>query len=293
MTGSEADTARGPEPEAPGEEAPSVPRETLATFLTPVPTARSSAPPARIDRPAEEPASLFSELPVLRKDRSSFPPPGDAASGESPLPQVRSRPAIAFDPLKSIDERSLASVTVETEGVALEPNDDEDLELASIPPPLFESSTVRFGALAAGLVAGLLGVALVARRSGQEVNQPPPTATTAEVGAESAEAPAGAGQDERVLFEPYIARPVDATKARQLRLEARKLLEAGQAEEGVDVARRAIGADPNDPEGYVLLAAGLQDLGRWQESRDVFMKCVRESDRKANAECVYFATRSK
>ena len=43
----------------------------------------------------------------------------------------------------------------------------------------------------------------------------------------------------------------------------------------------------------ILLAAGLQDLGRWDESRQVFAKCVRESNGKANDECVYFATRSK
>lgn len=292
MTGSEADTEHDSQPEAPGEKDLSVPREALVAFLTPVPTARSSAPPARIDHPAEEPAGLFSELPVLRKDRSSFPPPGDLSAGESPLPKARSRPPIAVDPLKLIDGRSLASVTVENQGVAPEPNDDEDLELASIPPPLFESSMVRIGALAAGLVAGLIGVAMVARRSGQEVNQPPPTAATAAAGTESAEPPALAAPDEPVLTEePYIAQPVDAAKARALRLEARKLLEAGRAQEGVDLARRAIGSDPNDPESYVLLAAGLQDLGRWQESRDVFTKCVRESDRKANTECVYFATR--
>jgi len=62
---------------------------------------------------------------------------------------------------------------------------------------------------------------------------------------------------------------------------------------GGSFGRRAIEADANDPEGYILLAAGLQDLGRWKESRDVFVKCVRESNGKMNTECVYFATRSK
>ena len=85
----------------------------------------------------------------------------------------------------------------------------------------------------------------------------------------------------------------DVEKGRELRREARRHLEAGRAEEGVSVARQAIEADANDPEGYILLAAGLQDLGRWKESRDVFVKCVRESNGKMNTECVYFATRSK
>jgi hypothetical protein len=85
----------------------------------------------------------------------------------------------------------------------------------------------------------------------------------------------------------------DVAAGRELRKEARRLLEQGEAEKGVALARRAILADPNAPEAYILLAAGLQDLGRWQESRDVFAKCVHESNGKTNAECVYFATRSQ
>jgi hypothetical protein len=87
-----------------------------------------------------------------------------------------------------------------------------------------------------------------------------------------------------------VAVPVDPVKGLELRREARRLLEAGQIDTGVATARRAIEANPADAECYVLLAAGLQDQGRWAESREVFSRCVRKSNQGINAECVYFAS---
>ena len=84
--------------------------------------------------------------------------------------------------------------------------------------------------------------------------------------------------------------PVDPVKGLELRREARRLLEAGQIDSGVATARRAIEANPADAECYVLLAAGLQDQGRWAESREVFSRCVRKSNQGINAECIYFAS---
>jgi hypothetical protein len=124
----------------------------------------------------------------------------------------------------------------------------------------------------------------------------PPHDTTAAAPVVETPAPTGATAEEIAPPDDdsnFEVPTPDVEKGRELRREARQLLEAGRAEEGVGVARKAIAADANDPEAYILLAAGLQDLGRWQESRDVFVKCVRQSNDKANAECVYFATRSK
>jgi hypothetical protein len=84
--------------------------------------------------------------------------------------------------------------------------------------------------------------------------------------------------------------PIDPVKGLELRREARRLLESGQIDQGVATARRAIEANPADPECYVLLAAGLQDQGRWGESREVFSRCVHKSNNGINAECAYFAT---
>jgi hypothetical protein len=84
--------------------------------------------------------------------------------------------------------------------------------------------------------------------------------------------------------------PVDPVKALEARREARRLLEGGQIEPGVAAARNAIALNPADPESYVLLAAGLQDMGRWAESRDVFSRCIHKSKDGINAECIYFAS---
>jgi hypothetical protein len=93
--------------------------------------------------------------------------------------------------------------------------------------------------------------------------------------------------------EPVVAAvPVDPVKGLEARREARRLLEAGQIEPGVAAARNAIALNPADPESYVLLAAGLQDMGRWAESREVFSRCIHKSNNTINAECVYFATTS-
>jgi hypothetical protein len=78
--------------------------------------------------------------------------------------------------------------------------------------------------------------------------------------------------------------------AKQLQDRARELLISGKVLEGVMFARRAIMADPLDGENYILLAAGLEDLGRWQEARTIFSQCVRRSGGPASDECRYFAT---
>jgi hypothetical protein len=286
MAGSDADTEHDPAAEMPREDAGSVPSETLAKFLTPVPPA-----PARVGRPPAPLAGLFSDPPIPRKGTSSIPPttsPSDPAP--HPLP---SRPPIDLDPLKLIDESRLARGTGENERAHLDTFDDESLERSSLPPPLFKSWPSRLTALAAGICLGLLGVQMFAIRSTKRPDRPPVAAVVGAVETPPAPAPADPAEDENGAVPSETDQPIDEATARELRLQARRLLESGLADQGVALARRAIAANPNDPESYVLLAAGLQDLGRWQESREVFSKCVRASDRKANAECIYFATRSE
>src|SRR6185436_11073080 len=82
-----------------------------------------------------------------------------------------------------------------------------------------------------------------------------------------APAPDELAEDENAAGASESDPPIDQATARDLRLQARRLLETGLAEQGVAFAKRAIAADPNDPESYVLLAAGLQDRGLWQRSR--------------------------
>jgi len=87
------------------------------------------------------------------------------------------------------------------------------------------------------------------------------------------------------------AAPVDATSSDDPapRLaKARALLQAGHAREGVTIARAAIARDPTLAEAYVLLAAGLEDLGDWREAHRTFATCA---ERTKSAECGYFAKR--
>ena len=79
------------------------------------------------------------------------------------------------------------------------------------------------------------------------------------------------------------------TRAQQLRREARALLESGKTREGVAKARAAIEADSSEAEPYILLAAGLQDLGQWAEAKTVFEQCVHRSTKAPSYDCLYFA----
>jgi hypothetical protein len=70
---------------------------------------------------------------------------------------------------------------------------------------------------------------------------------------------------------------------------ARALLESGHLREGVALARDAVQANPAEAEPYILLAAGLQDLGDWSEARTVFAECQQKARRGPNDSCRYFA----
>jgi hypothetical protein len=182
--------------------------------------------------------------------------------------------------------------------------DDLDFDIVPGSTPLLESAMFRRTAIGGGLFVGLLLVALIAWPS-----KKPSKATSAPVSVGSALPPEEKVGTSRQLELPdetelgpeleapadgdEKASPADEENGRALRRRARQLLEAGHVEEGVAAARRAIEANPNDSENYILLAAGLQDLGRWQESRDIFAKCVHRSNGSASAECRYFATHGR
>jgi len=82
------------------------------------------------------------------------------------------------------------------------------------------------------------------------------------------------------------AAPAKDDQAPRMLTKARALLRAGRAREGVAVARSAIEADANLAEAYVLLAAGLEDLGLWSEAQRTFAICA---ERTRSPECRYFA----
>jgi hypothetical protein len=283
MTGADADT----EQKVGADEPDSADPASLAKFLTPViPRPKSGAPDA--DAVAQEIAppealapqrtSIFDALLVPRRNSSLLPPPGDADATEE------------TSDIGTFEEHESPTSNLAVEKSLQDDDLDADEDFLPRRRTPIDPTLIRRAAIAVGGLVVALCIVLIFRRASRR----PESVTTA---GPLVEAPAlAATRDEAAepLDDPDFVVPIpDVEKGRELRREARRHLEAGRAEEGVSVARQAIEADANDPEGYILLAAGLQDLGRWKESRDVFVKCVRESNGKMNTECVYFATRSK
>ena len=92
---------------------------------------------------------------------------------------------------------------------------------------------------------------------------------------------------------PATASGDGSESARALIQTARSLLEAGKIREGVAAARRALAANSSDAEPYILLAAGLQDLGDWAGAQAVFAACKDRTHRGPNADCRYFFSRTR
>ena len=86
-----------------------------------------------------------------------------------------------------------------------------------------------------------------------------------------------------------VAVPSVSSERSELIRRARVLLEAGHTREGVTAARLAVDANGSDAEPYILLAAGLQDEGRWAEAQSVFNLCKQKTRSGPNATCHYFA----
>jgi hypothetical protein len=208
--------------------------------------------------------------------RSSVPPAPSEEQAEA-----------ADGPARSQIGSSLRPITVDpTPRPAL---DDEDRAIASVLPPPPLRSLQRFAVRAAAVLAvGALVFGI--RRAITPKPSPAAQAPVAAAPRVPEEPPAAPPEEtDEDLDEPGIVPDVEA--GQRATREARQLLEAGKIQEGVAQARKAIFYNPADSQNYVLLAAGLQDLGKWQEARDIFSKCVHQPSGQRNAECVYFATR--
>jgi hypothetical protein len=285
----------------------------------PPPPSSSALRAAPVPPIPQERASLFSDLPVPRKNSSLRPPAAVTEAPHAEPPRVempgaepphveapRVKPRMQAPEWETSRDRARARIGAfaETEGptgsltlektLLDEGDSDDDLDQIPLSRAPLGRAGARRAAIAASALIAVAAIVVVAKRalSPAPVAAPSSSAATAPPAPREPNAPTDDTLEpaEEVEFPPSAA---DPAKGLALRRQARQLLEKGSAEEGVKVSRLAIQADPNDPEGYILLAAGLQDLGRWQESRDVFAKCVQESSRRGNAECVYFATRSK
>jgi tetratricopeptide (TPR) repeat protein len=195
----------------------------------------------------------------------------------------------------AVSDREIDDLHEAREGFASLEADDTDVEAAlSVPPPLVSPRGARRAAIAVGVLLAVV-VAWAGARKLRRPSAVPPidSAPLLALSPEPQPAPLASADDPDLLADEAEQLPFDEAKGLALRKEARAMLEAGRIDEGVATARRAIEANPNDPENYILLAAGLQDQGKWNEARQIFGKCVRQSTRAEKAECVYFATRGK
>jgi len=245
---------------------------------------------------SEDASASATETETPTAPTASSEPPPAATTAAAPT-AAESRRSLA--PASSTDAAARSLIPVATSATsddARDPNLEEDYTLPGAGPPWSSAAIRRVTYVALLAAAAAVPAWVVFRARSVDVQARSENATQ--------KAPAAAagpstlqptreieGDDQVVIDEPLPALvPPDPAKAAEARREARRLLEAGLIEPGVAAARNAIALNPADPESYVLLAAGLQDMGRWGESREVFSRCVNKSKNGINAECVYFAT---
>jgi hypothetical protein len=273
---------------------------------------QSALPPQSIpdaDVVSARPSKSFWEVPSVRSSRSLIPsappPPERTAALPPPAPPLAAeRLALPPPPKPEVSTVVEAPVMAATAPSTLAPAAYDTVSESDDAPILKDDELLdptvgdarsgffsRVGARAAlGGVVVLLGLWLVLRA---RHSTPPVDAPHADLGAQAQAAPAANAILPDLPDEPDepAASPaaVDDATALELQRRARELLSSGQIVEGVAYARRAIAARPLDSDNYILLAAGLQDLGQWQQARMIFSQCVRRSGGPATVECQYFA----
>ena len=285
---------RTTEPDLPAAKlvAPETIAAAVAAIATPAPSNEAT------NSGADASASAV-EAPTPTAPTASSEPPPAATTAAAPPAATASPSSLAPASGTDAAARSLIPVATSTSTsseTAPDPDLEEDFGVPGAGPP-WSSATVRRVTYVALLAAAAAVPAWVVFRA-RTVDVQARTENTAAKAAPAAAGPSTLqptreieGDDKEDIDEPLPAIvPLDPAKALETRREARRLLEAGIIERGVAAARSAIAMNPSDPESYVLLAAGLQDLGRWAESREVFSRCVNKSKNGINAECVYFAT---
>jgi hypothetical protein len=277
-------------------------RPSLADFLRPSrypqPTPPDPAPAdtaAGVDADEEDPVPLAQ----AEEDRGAlaggpFEAAPDDEQEEGEEEEEHARPTTPERPARSHAGSSLRPLTIDPRPPT--PLDHElDEELASLLPvsrlPATRRIIVPVAVALAGCVVAFAARRLITPRPSDARPHEIPAAEMATV--EALPIPPEPPDIDDTSGEDLVGPEEQIELGRKAALEARRLLEAGQIEQGVAEARRAIALDPRESRNYILLAAGLQDLGKWQEAREIFTRCTKQSDGIANAECIYFATHGR
>lgn len=274
-------------------------RPSLADFLAP-PRARSVPAPARAESQA-----AAEDAPEKSSEHTAVTPTGPTTVSDLPAakraeaaPRDESARASLAPMSGEAAARSLIPVATSDSDAPLEEDEEDTFALPGTSNP-WSTASVRRATFVALLAAAAAVPAWVVFRA-RNIVPPPDRAEATAVAPQVANAATpttlvrdldGDGdEDPAPAASAAVPVVIDPVKGAELKREARRLLENGVIDQGVATARRSIEMNPNDPECYVLLAAGLQDQGRWAESREVFSRCVHKSNNGINAECVYFAT---
>jgi nicotinate-nucleotide--dimethylbenzimidazole phosphoribosyltransferase len=271
--------------------------ETAATTNAPEPETAQAIEPIEPVEPVEKAAEA--ETPTA-PTASTEPPPAAAfekRAAEATTVSASSESRRSQAPSSSTDLAARSLIPVATSTTPSDAGDadiDEEFGVPGAGPPWSSASIRRMTYVALLAAAAAVPAWVVFRARSVDVQaRNENVAPKAAAAGPSTLQPAREieADDEEDIAEPAPPQvAVDPAKALEARREARRLLEAGNIEPGVAAARNAIALNPADPEAYVLLAAGLQDMGRWAESREVFSRCVHKSKDGINAECAYFAT---
>jgi hypothetical protein len=276
-------------------------RPSLADFLAaPRPRASIPAPATAESSSGEIKAKADADAPSP-EHTAVTPTAPTTVSDVPPRPSAEARAESARASLAPMSgdaaARSLIPVATSDSDAPFEEDQADTFALPGTSNP-WSTASVRRATFVALLAAAAAVPAWVVFRARGVVPPPDPPVAAAKL---TPTGPTTLGPAREVEADEDEAEPspaassavpvaIDPVKGAELKREARRLLENGVIDQGVATARRSIEMNPNDPECYVLLAAGLQDQGRWAESREVFSRCVHKSNNGINAECVYFAT---
>jgi hypothetical protein len=263
-----------------------------------LPERAPSEPPVSIERPVLHGADT---LPLESEEEERFfsaAIDGDGGETTDPCPVEALRPGESLAPSVSAKELEKAALGADGRPALFAPE------------PALLARRARLRRVVVGVLCASLGVlftgALVRRRSESIRTELRPNSSAVSGPVNSVVSAARAPSSDVAQVPAAVSPPAASNEAPANSAElddgtrgdpntlihtARALLESGHVREGVAMARDAVQANPAEAEPYILLAAGLQDLGDWNEARSVFAECQQKARRGPNDSCRYFARR--
>jgi len=277
--------ASGPAPsEAPSDAAPPSDSAEAAAPVSEAPSSRSS----EVEQVDEFEEAFFSSLPPEHLDLQAPDDEDDDDDRDARVirlsepavvarrARMRKRVAWGLVACAAVFCFAMARLFLHTEPdpVAKERRAVEPAAVAVAAPSVAPAAPAVVPAAAAEPAASSVPVASA---EPAPVAEPPPVIASAAPAIEPASAASAA---------PAASAPVVASgDAKELRKQARKLLESGKAKDAIPAALESTTLEPEHAEGWLLLGAAYQDRGRNAEARQAFVTCVAQAKRGPRGEC--------